>query len=764
MLVLMLSLSAFVALPATAYADVPLTETTWSEKGMTYIKTDWELVDYAEVWGAIYKGDGTGIVIDNVVNGTGTGFIDGFYNDLTTYSGPPPIPFQFDCGGLEPDTRYTMFMYSLNGDGYGFTTFPFETLDIPIIPEPVLTVEDDFPAFGSTYVESYWLVDDENYYPVVYVALYEGPDESLTAAEVVAANGAIDDYSGDVIDWGFLWYGYQYYNLAPATEYTLYAVALNDIGYSNVVASTFTTLGNKPPSTDDICAIYVDGGANDIGFKSIEQAMRALQLGTGDFIYLLDDIVTTEGLGAWTNATIDTRDHDLEVDILEVDGGSLYIFSSLGGEWDMTVNNENMGVFSGGYLEIEASSITANNIYVVNESGLYFTADSLFMSYMNINESEARIDVDEIIASANGEVFDVNNNSQLIINGNITANGENSIAIYADSSASVTANGNIKADYGVIAEDSSTEVVVTGNINAAYNGIEAYSSAFVTVNGSIVAGSNGVYADDAETVVVVNGNIQADGYGVVAVGLADVTVRGDIEAQIGVRGGFLEGAGASITVVGNILAQDYGAIATLASVISVTGDITVLSNNADESAGIIIIQGSDVTVVGNIKAVIGIVAGDLEYEGGTAFITGNIIADAIGILAQNSSVINVIGNITATDPEEGIGVAARYGVEVTVDGIITARYYIGFDDGEGYYDYRAIGSNDPTSLKAGYRQYKDSLEDTSYVWVRTPPTTVIPPTTTPATGDSLALGMLYMFLMSALGAYGFLTRRRVLEA
>jgi len=564
----------------------------------------------------------------------------------------------------------------------------------------------------------------------------------MDPADVVDAIDSIDSYSALAEDWGYFWIGYEYYPLAPAAEYTVYAFAENDSGASAVLATTFLTDGNQPPvDGTDICAVYMEDD-EDYGFESLEQAMSVLQSGIGEYIYLLDDITSTEGLYSWTNATIDTMGFDLEVGYIEVEGGNLTIFSSLG-DLDLTVTNNEYCIYDydGGYLEIVADSVTAKGgINVSGESELYITADSLDMMYLSVGDSEAVICAGEITASDTWAAVDAYDGAIVTIQGNITADSEYCAGLFADSGASITMDGNIKAGYGAVDWEEDTEITITGNIDADNNGIEAHEDAVVTLTGNISAGNLGVLADD----------------------YADVTVIGDIEARIGVQGGNNSGdytaEGATITVIGNIISEDIGVNATLESVISITGDITVANTGPFDAAGVVAIEGSVVTVTGNIKAEFGAVAGRPDFDGATIFITGSIIAETVGILAQNSSVVEIVGNITVTDLEDGVGVSAYTGSKVTVDGLITAKFYIGFDDGEGHYDFRAIGDNDPTSLKAGYRQYTDTLDDTSYVWVRTP---TIPPTT-PPTGDSLALGLLLSLLLSTLGAFGFLTRRRAL--
>ena len=742
LLAVMLSFAAFSTLPVAAYAAAPVLTNIDETVGYDYVESNWTVDVAAEVWYAIYEGDGAGITSVEVQSATGTGLVGQSYSDFRDFSGTLPIDFSIDFGGLHVGTAYTIYAYAdYNGESI-FTELSSFSTGIP----PVPVINNVWVTWNSIGFDAWWEIEDDFYEPYVYVAVYADSGEK-TIEEVIAAVDAVASAEGYASTDGYAYAqdGYYYFNLNvwpldTNTAYTIYLVAQNLTGNSILKKDSYISQGQQPPAETDKCAIYIEG-EEDMGFRNLDDAVNAFPAVQGEYIYLLQDIDGTthsEVIICETDMLIDTQGHDLVIYFLAASNCSLIINSSVDEDWDLTVVNDlSINISDDCYLEITATNIYAKVIGASNDCRLNITADKLESEGFYIStDSIATINIDEIIIDNNSVAVESFDGSQVEVHGNITTTAADYPALYADGGATITLFGNIVAVYGAAAWDEDTEIIINGNIFAAANGIEAYDDAVIKVNGNITAGNLGALADN----------------------FADVTMTGDITARYGVRGGNLEGNGAFITVIGDIFAEDLGVLATLGSDITIIGDITVVNPGSDEAAGVGAIEGSLVTVTGNIKATIGVIAGEAEFEGATVLITGNILAELHGIVAENSSVVEIVGNITVSDPVDGVGVSTRYGSEVTVDGVITARYYIGFDDGEGNYDYRGINDNTSTSLKAGYRQYVDTLEDASYVWVRTP---TIPPTT-PPTGDSLALGLLIVFFLSTLGAIGLLARRRAL--
>ena len=504
-----------------------------------------------------------------------------------------------------------------------------------------------------------------------------------------------------------------------------------------LVATLFVALPTPafadPPDPDvHICAIYVDSG-DDIGYDDLGDALA--DVGSGGMIYLLRDIEYDGNIIINDELTIELRGFDLKL-------LSDHYFES-------TSSEGNVYVIGGG------GALTAGEVIAQEGASLAIDAD-IYTTAWGVGAYDAST------LTINGDIHAPNNAALTIYDSLATMQGD----IYAASGAlvgngsTVTIVGNIEVDYdGIHAFGEDTNVTATGNINAGEYGIYVFDYAEVAFVGNIQAGT-GVragYIEYTGATVSVIGDILAFEAGVVAILGSDVTVQGNITATDVETGiGVIAAEESIVTVIGDIDAILCAVAASGYSIVEVTGDIT--TSDAVEGIGVLTGGFSTVLIDGSIQAAIGISAG-IEYDtGADVVVTGDILAIRVGVLAQNYSSIEVGGNIIASGAE-GVGVAVRYGTEVTVDGTITALFYIAFDDID-----KAIGDNDATSEKAGYRQYSDDLIDmTSYVWVKIPPAPLPPAPTTPGTGDSLGLGLLLISIISALGACGFLARRRVID-
>ena len=291
------------------------------------------------------------------------------------------------------------------------------------------------------------------------------------------------------------------------------------------------------------------------------------------------------------------------------------------------------------------------------------------------------------------------------------ASGEGMYIHGTNAELTIVGGGRLTLDYLEI-EYGSLEA--TADITAV-NGITIYAAATLVVNGDITcteANGLGAYYSHA----TVNGNISGIDYGICA-----------------------HGENTEVLVNGDVTAVDCGIDASWQAVVTVNGDV-----QAD---------------VGIYTWKNGEDPGDIDIQ---VSVNGNVRAKDVGILAIFPSDIYVSGDVLVSDAAEGVGVAAYDGVKVTIDGMITARFYIIFADHDMNDVFVYLNDYDATTAKAGYRQYSDNLENASYVWVKAIFDPVSPPPKTPGTGDGWGLAALLAGLLSAFGACGLLARRKVL--
>lgn len=194
-------------------------------------------------------------------------------------------------------------------------------------------------------------------------------------------------------------------------------------------------------------------------------------------------------------------------------------------------------------------------------------------------------------------------NGTFTVNGDIYANGTESVGAYAyGSSALIIVNGDITVDgynsRGALAEHSGT-VNVTGDITV--DGDDSYGAladnSSIIVNGDITTtgdNSTGAFAE-ASGSIMVTGNVTGGASGVYAENGAKITVTGDVKGTSS-SGAYAEGASSEITIVGNITDGVCGAEA------ADNAKITVAGNVKGSAFGVHADIGAQATVNGTITA------------------------------------------------------------------------------------------------------------------------------------------------------------------
>ena len=389
--------------------------------------------------------------------------------------------------------------------------------------------------------------------------------------------------------------------------------------------------------------------------------------------------------------------------------------------------------------------------------------------------------------------------TEVSVTGDITAD---EVGVHAADGAQVDITGTVTGvQCGINARDNNTIVTIKGDvISDDGDGVDAVEQASVSVIGNITAGENGVFANRAGKVDI-KGNIDAGSDGISASNSGtSVTIVGDVDASQGVSAEYE----ALVSLVGNITCIRRGITASTGAEVSMTGDITLPDTGIVvpmTHGGITVIEDANVALLGNI-----VVEGYMMYGvdtmlGGTASIKGNVSVTGTGptaVLAGADSTVSITGDVFADggtipnpvtigiDAEDGatvditgsvtvlsaaaIGVRVLNGVEVTIDGVLTAQNYVTAWVYVSSWNVhvKAPEDNDAASSKPGFLQYtfEGFLDDqgapflASVVWIRGVP--AIPGAIVPATGDRAALqfGGVLLFAVSAGAAFLLAYRRR----
>ena len=278
-----------------------------------------------------------------------------------------------------------------------------------------------------------------------------------------------------------------------------------------------------------------------------------------------------------------------------------------------------------------------------------------------------------------------------------------------------------------------SKAVFNGDLVFYDGGLWAGQGAIVTVNGNIEASGDGVRAEDGANVIV-NGDVSTDGAGAYAFDGGVIYISGDVVAQ------------AASPSSGNSVVYS-----STDSLVEVLGNVTGLGSIYSDNEASVYIYG-DVTLTG-AKAFV------FAHDGGYLRIAGNLTANLddlaeFTITSADGSIVWVLGDVTST----ANGVWAYSGSIVDIDGIVTiAGIYVrvgmqGHDPGQ--YDLAKDDYVTPTT-QIGHLTYTDGI---STVWIAE---VVQPgPRPTPPTGDAAGLLVMLAGLSSLLGVGLLLARRR----
>jgi len=368
-------------------------------------------------------------------------------------------------------------------------------------------------------------------------------------------------------------------------------------------------------------------------------------------------------------------------------------------------------------LTLTASGITTPDNGVITTSGALFISGGT----VNITNSD-----DEIAMYAVG--IEIEDGADVTVNGTILSDNNN-LAIMG---ANAKVNGNLVFDSFLISDGAKVEII--GNIDSVGE-IQIYD-AEVKITGNIDISSGIMVLDSSLSLM---GNLDAERGGIAVACLnanADVFVDGNISvANSGVD-----------TAMGLFVGEGFEIPSSYSTTVVVTGTISVVCSDPDGSgAGIIAGQQAKVTVEGSVLVEGFESFGVLSAAGAEVLIGGNVIvtgANGIGALAGNPY------NSPASF--------------ITVDGTITAEYYVGLGSADAFSLWAVLtaADNKPTSTLAGYKEYTDGI---NFVWVKDTSTNPgdKPGTGTPATGDTTGLAALAIILaLAALGTIGIALSRR----
>lgn len=251
----------------------------------------------------------------------------------------------------------------------------------------------------------------------------------------------------------------------------------------------------------------------------------------------------------------------------------------------------------GGNHRIETYSNNNNNVVVAGDVQISRTGD--------------------VSVTGDGEIaVKTSGNAVLNLKGNVSVEGDRTIGVESSYNSSVSVDGNVSASRG------------------AEYGVKSYDSSSVKVSGDITAeGENttGASARDASSSVTVGGTVKADGLrakGIYSEG--EVTVKGNVEVDgIGAKG-----------------------INSTQGVVNVNGNVKVSgtkSNSGDETVGISA-SSSEVNVKGDVTSDgkgIHIIKSS-SWKNSKVTVDGSVTGSS-GVVINNGSDVTVGGAVTATD-------------------------------------------------------------------------------------------------------------------
>lgn len=223
----------------------------------------------------------------------------------------------------------------------------------------------------------------------------------------------------------------------------------------------------------------------------------------------------------------------------------------------------------------------------------------------------------DVSVTGNGEIaVKTSGNAVLNLKGNVSVEGDRTIGVESSNNSSVSVDGNVSASRG------------------AEYGVKSYDSSSVKVSGDITAEgekTTGASARDASSSVTVGGTVKADG--------------------LKAKGIYSEG---EVTVKGNVEVDGIGAmgINSTQGVVNVNGNVKVSgtkSNSGDETVGISA-SSSEVNVKGDVTSDgKGIhIFKSSSWKDSKVTVDGSVTGSS-GVVINNGSDVTVGGAVTATD-------------------------------------------------------------------------------------------------------------------
>ena len=221
-----------------------------------------------------------------------------------------------------------------------------------------------------------------------------------------------------------------------------------------------------------------------------------------------------------------------------------------------------------------------------------------------------------------------------------------------------------------------------------------------------------VYVGGTDSMVTVSNVVGVGGRWVLAQHGGSITVTGDITGSAAVAAKAENGS--SITVMGNVSANAATALLATGSgsSIEVHGDVTSVSSAG--SSGSVINATEDASIK----------------------VHGNVSSDASsGVLAEGAdTTVEIKGNLSAA---QGTGVQAVGGATVSIDGTLTASYYIKLGTSSDDITLYPKESGRTSQRKPNYYEYTDN---TNYVYVRSDGSIIDNSAGIPGSGDLYGRG------------------------
>ena len=317
---------------------------------------------------------------------------------------------------------------------------------------------------------------------------------------------------------------------------------------------------------------------------------------------------------------------------------------------------------------------------------------------------EGTVTVGENVTGAEDGIY-VTGGGVVNVGGNVTGLSDDGIQIGHDddfyeetdnesnnkSNGTVTVGGNVTGNYALWIENG--KVDVSGNVSGNNYGVNVDQSE-IKVKKDVTASDTGISAKNKSNVTV-GGNVTAQN-GVNAYGESNVTIDGDVtsdvadDASAGATYAYNTGISSSrsnVTVGGNVTSRINGVEARYDSNVTIGGDVTadvlgitsrdstISVKGSVKSNGMLGVQsnGSNISIEKDVEGdLAGIMAGsdkkyknmereerlfigtigsgNLEYEmiPSEIRVGGNVTGGVMGLVSDNSSTINVKGDVTAS--------------------------------------------------------------------------------------------------------------------